>query len=120
MHHPTRFMDLYQYLLDNGVDVYAPAQHEGECIAPYVVIKDAGTNRYNNLSTTRTLYDVMCYVPKDKFTYLEQYVKKIKDILRGLEPMFMPLYSETSSYYDSSVKAYMVSMQYRNMKQIVK
>lgn len=114
----TRFMDLYKYLNDNGIEVYSPGQKTGECEKPYVVVKDAGTTRYNNYSSTQTLYDIMCYVPKDHFTYLEIYVKKVKDLMNDLRPVFMPIYSETESFYDDSVKAHMISIQYRNMRKI--
>lgn len=114
----TRYMDIYKHLKNAGIDVYAPAQKQGECKAPYVVVKDMGTTQYNQFSTTRTLYDVMCYVPKDQFTLLEQYVSKVKAVMAELKPMVMPVYIETASFYDDTVKAHMISVQYRNMKQI--
>lgn len=115
----TRYMDIYKHLNDNGVETYSPTQKKGECTSSYVVVKDSGTNQYNNLSSTRTLYDIMCYVPKNKFTELEQFVAQVKAIMKGLEPMIMPLHTETASYYDDSVKAHMISIQYRNMRKIV-
>jgi len=58
----------------------------------------------------------MCYVPKNQFTYLEQYVDKVKTIMEGLKPMIMPMHYETPSFYDDTVKAHMISIQYRNYK----
>lgn len=115
-HEKTRLMDIYAHLRDNEIDVYTPAQHTGECTAPYVVVKDSGTDQYNNFSSTRTLYDIMCYIPKNQFTYLEQYVDKVKTIMEGLKPMIMPMHYETPSFYDDTVKAHMISIQYRNYK----
>lgn len=115
----TRFMDIYKYLSDNGIEVYSPGQKEGECKKKYVVVKDNGTNKYGTFSSTQTLYDVMCYVPKNKFTELEQFVSQVKEIMKGLQPMIMPIHSETASFYDDSVKAHMISVQYRNMRQIL-
>lgn len=114
----TRYMDIYRHLDINGIEVYAPTQKQGECRSPYVVVKDAGTIQYGTFSSTQTLYDVMCYVPKDRFTYLEQYVDKVKELMLQLKPMIMPMYIETASFYDDTVKAHMVSMQYRNMRKI--
>lgn len=114
----TRYMDIYKHLKNNGVEVYSPSQKQGECKSPYVVVKDAGTTQYMQFSSTQTLYDIMCYVPKDRFTYLEQYVSKIKAVMNGLKPMIMPLYVETPSFYDDTVKAYMISIQYRNMRKM--
>lgn len=114
----TRFMDIYKHLLNNGVEVYSPSQKTGECTAPYTVIKDAGTTQYNGFSSTQTLYDVMCYVPKDRFTELEKYVAQVKKLMQQLKPMIMPTYFETASFYDDSVKAHMISIQYRNMRKV--
>lgn len=111
-------MDIYAHLDNNGIEVYTPGQKKGECIAPYVVVKDAGTTQYNQFSSTRTLYDVMCYVPKDKFTELEQFVSKVEGIMDELKPMIMPTYTKTASFYDDIFKAHMISIQYRNMRKI--
>lgn len=118
MEQKTRFMDIYKHLSDNGIDVYSPAQKEGECTSSYVVVKDAGTTKYTNLSSTQTLYDLMCYVPKQRFTELEQFVAQVKTVMKGLYPMIVPTYFETASFYDDSVKAHMISIQYRNSRKI--
>lgn len=112
-------MDIYKHLEVNGLKVYSPGQKTGECTEPYAVIKDAGTTRYGTFSSTQTLYDIMCYVPKNRFTHMEKYTRKVKKLMESLKPMIMPTYTETPSFYDENVKAYMVSIQYRNMKQIV-
>lgn len=114
----TRFKDIYKHLASNGIDTYYPTQKKGECQSPYVVVKDAGTTQYNNFSSTQTLYDVMCYVPKDRFTELEQFVAQVKLLMKKLEPMIKPTYFETASFYDDSVKAHMISVQYRNMRKM--
>lgn len=118
-HEKTRYMDIYAHLSKAGFEVYSPGQKTGECKEPYIVVKDAGTLRYGEFSSTQTLYDIMCYVPKVRFTFLEQYVLQMKQAMKGLAPMIMPTYTETASFYDDSVKGHMISVQYRNMKQIV-
>lgn len=112
-------MDIYKHLSDNGIEVYSPAQKKGECTSPYVVLKDAGTIKIAGLSSTQTTYDVMCYVPKDRFTLLEKYVHQVKQIMSKLQPMIMPLFIETASFYDDSVEAHMISVQYRNNRKII-
>lgn len=114
----TRYMDIYKHLSTNGVDVYTPGQKTGECTSPYTVVKDEGTTQVNSFSSTQTLYDIMCYVPKNKFTYLGQYVEQVKEIMKGLQPMIMPMYFETAPYYDDTVKGHMISVQYRNFRKI--
>lgn len=112
-------MDIYKHLSNNGIEVYSPAQKKGECTSPYVVLKDAGTIKIAGLSSTQTIYDVMCYVPKDRFTILEKYVHQVKQIMNKLQPMIMPLFIETASFYDDSVEAHMISVQYRNNRKII-
>lgn len=112
-------MDIYKHLSNNGIEVYSPAQKKGECTSPYVVLKDAGTIKIAGLSSTQTIYDVMCYVPKDRFTLLEKYVHQVKQIMSKLQPMIMPLFIETASFYDDSVEAHMISVQYRNNRKII-
>lgn len=114
----TRYKDIYSHLAESGFEVYTPAQKEGECKAPYIVVKDAGTTQYNQFSTTRTLYDVMCYVPKNQFTKLEEYVSKVKESMKGLEPMIKPVLFETASFYDDTVDAHMISIQYYNYRKV--
>lgn len=114
----TRFMDIYSHLKYNGVEVYSPGQKQGECLSPYTVVKCSGTLQIPGFSSTRTLYDVMCYVPKDRYTQLEQYVAQVKAYMDQLQPMIMPMYFETPSFYDDSVKAHMISIQYRNNRKI--
>lgn len=114
----TRFMDIYKHLSTSGVETYSPGQKKGECAEPYVVVKDAGTTQIPGFSSTQTLYDIMCYVPKDRFTLLEQYVEQVEAVMKQLKPMIMPTYFKTPSFFDDTVQAYMISIQYRNPKKI--
>ncbi len=114
----TRLMDIYKHLQKSGFEVYFPGQKQTECKKPYIVIKDAGTVQYNTYSSTQTTYYVMCYMPREHFTKLEQFVTDVKEAMKELQPMIMPLYTETASFYDDSVKAYMISVSYRIMKKV--
>lgn len=115
----TRIQDIYVFLRDKGFEVYFPAQKVGECTSPYVVVKDATTTKLTGFSSTVTYYDIMCYVPKDHFSTLAEFVEQVKTSMRGMVPMIMPTYTETQSFYDESVKAHMVSVQYRNYRKII-
>jgi len=115
----TRIQDIYKHLKADGFDVYFPAQHQGECTKPYIVIRDATTSKYLNYSSTITYYDLMCYIPKEEFSTIEEFVNSVKESMKGLVPMIKPTYNETQSYYDDSVKGHMISVQYKNFKQIV-
>lgn len=115
----SRIQDIYLHLKEQGFEVYFPAQKVGECLSPYVVVKDATTSKYLEYSSTVTYYDIMCYIPKDHFSELEPFVESVKIAMKGLVPMIKPTYSQTQSYYDDSVKAHMTSVQYKNYRKIV-
>ena len=115
----SRIQDTYLHLKEQGFEVYFPAQKVGECLSPYVVVKDATTSKYLEYSSTVTYYDLMCYTPKDHFSELEPFVESVKVAMKGLVPMIKPTYSQTQSYYDDSVKAHMISVQYKNYRKII-
>lgn len=116
----TRWEDIYNHLSTNGFEVYSPGQKTGECIKPYVVVKDAGLYELNEISSNQQLFDVMCYVPADKYSTLDGYVDSVKDCMDGLFPMIRPVHSQTPSYLDDTVKAHMISVQYVNYQKKIR
>lgn len=114
----SRLQDIYLSLKEQGIEVYFPAQKQGECTSPYVVVKDMATTQFHDFSSTVTYYDVLCYIPYDRFSTLEPFVERVKHCMRRLYPMITPTYEQTASYFDEAVKAYMVSMRYKNYRQI--
>lgn len=115
----SRMQDIYLHLKEKGFEVYFPTQKQGECLSEYVVVKDATTSKYLDFSSTVTYYDIMCYVPKDRFSTLEPFVERVKEAMRGMVPVIKPTYSQTQSFYDDSVKGHMISVQYKNYRKIV-
>lgn len=113
-----RMQDIYLHLKNEGFEVYFPAQKVGECISPYVVVRDATTSKYLDYSSTVTYYDLLCYIPKDHFSQLEPFVEEVKNSMKGLVPMILPAYTQSQSYYDDSVKAHMISVLYKNYRKI--
>lgn len=114
----SRWQDIYKHLKIHGFEVYSPGQHEGECTSPYVVVKDAGTVKLESFSSNRSLYDILCYVPKDHFSKLEPFVHSVEESMKGLYPMIRPAHYKTPSFYDDTVKGHMISVQYINYQQI--
>ena len=108
----------FKTLAEEGFDVYPPTTKTGTCKAPYVVIKDEGTNRADSISSTLTYYTVMCYVPLSGYSELYEYKESVKKALKALEPMLMPTHYETPSFYDDTLKAHMISVQYRNYRKL--
>lgn len=110
---------IYLHLKSKGFEVYFPAQKTGECLSPYVVVKEVTTSQYLDYSSTITYYDIMCYIPKNHYSQVEPFMERVKGAMKELLPMMKPTYSETQSFYDDSVKAHMKSVQYKNYRQIV-
>lgn len=112
----SRWQDIFVYLKKSGYDVYSPGVKTGECESPYVVVKNDGSSEHISFSTDIELYAVMCYVPKQSYSELEPLVQSVKETMKGLEPMIKPYGSQTPSYYDDSLKAHMISIEYKNYK----
>lgn len=114
----SRWQDIFLHLKSQGFDVYSPGTKTGECTSEYLVIKNDGSSKHVSFSTDVDLYAVMCYVPKEKYSTLEPLVQMVKKSMKELEPMIKPYGSQTPSYYDDSVKAHMVSIEYKNYKKL--
>lgn len=115
----SRWQDIFLHLQAAGFDIYPPAVKVGECEAEYIVVKNDGSTHLAGLSTDDDLYAVMCYVPKQAYSSLEPLVQRVKKSMKELEPMILPYGSQTPSYYDDSVKAHMVSIEYKNHKKML-
>lgn len=112
----SRWQDIYLHLKNKGFDVYAPAQKEGDCTSPYLVIKNDGSYNHVNFSTDRDMYAIYCYVPKDKYSELEPLVQAVKDAMLELYPMIQSYGQQLPAFYDDSVKGHYVGIEYENHK----
>ena len=114
----SRWQDIFIHLKNDGFDVYSPGTKVGECVSEYLVVKNDGSSKHPNFSTDVDLYSIMCYVSKEKYSTLEPLIQRVKASMKGLEPMIKPYGNQTPSYYDDSIKAHMVSVEYKNYKKI--
>ncbi len=114
----SRWQDIFLHLQNKGFEVYSPGIKVGECSSPYVVVKNDGSSRHDSFSTNVDLYALMCYVPKNNYSYLEVYVSQVKSAMKEIEPMIKPTGQQTPSYYDDTYKAHMISIGYKNHKKI--
>lgn len=119
MENESRWQDIYEHLKEAGYDVYSPGVKVGECTKPYVVVKNDGSTQLVSFSTDQDLYAVMVYVPKQAYSKLEPMVQQIKKTMKGLYPMVIPYGQQTPSFYDDSVKAHMISIEYKNYKKMI-
>lgn len=110
----SRWKDIFLHLKSKGYEVYPPGNKDGECLKPYIVVKDAGTTKVTGISSSLALFDVMVYMPYNRYSELEEYVRKVEEDMDELFPMIRPAHFKTASFYDESVKGYMESIQYQN------
>lgn len=103
-------------LIDAEIDTYPPGQKVGDCTAAYCVLKDAGATNIPGYSSEEHYYDLMCYVPRDKYFSLAGFVAQCKEVMAQapIYPMLMPTGIETPSFFDDTFNAYMISVRYRN------
>lgn len=100
--------------LERGIEIYPPAIQRGECKNAYCVLKDSGASPINGCSSQRQLFDLMCYVPQNKYTSLEPFVAKCKEVMdQDVYPLVLPTGLETPSFFDDTINAYMISVEYR-------
>ena len=110
----SRWSDIFLHLKRSGYEVYSPGTKESECVSPYIVVKGAGISKAPNVSSSQALFDLLVYVPKNNYSALETFVRGVEEIMDGLWPMIRPTHFQTAPFYDESVKAWMVSIQYAN------
>lgn len=114
----SRWQDIHLHLKAKGHNIYSPETKTGECTSPYIVVKNDGSSKHTSFSTDVDLYAVMVYVPKQEYSKLEPLVQQVKRDMKELEPMILPYGMQTPSYYDDSVKAHMISIEYKNYKKL--
>jgi hypothetical protein len=113
----NRWQDLFFFLKSKGFEVYPPSTKTGDCLSPYIVVKYDGTSAVTSSDSVRDLYNIMCYVPRNKYSELESLVQSVKEAMAELKPMFLPYDGEqTPAYFDDAVKGHYVGIEYKNYK----
>lgn len=113
-----RIERLYLHLKEKAFEVYTPGQKQGECKKKYVVVKYDGAYKLNSFSSSQDTYSVMCYVPKQKYSELEEYIEEVYKAIKEMYPLFKSTGERTPSFYDDGVKAHMVSMTFVSNRKI--
>lgn len=109
---------IFDKLEEEGLNPYAPGQHEGLCKKPYCVIKE-GTqipSLQSNRLGQKTI-DIIVFVPINSYLSLEPYMKSIRAALKGL-PNLRKTGFETPAIPDNDKKAYTASIEYVIMKKL--
>lgn len=110
----TRWEDIFTHLEKAGFDVYPPATKQNECTKMYIVIRYAGTADVLTVSSNRALFDLLVYVPKHEYSKIETYIRDIQKCMDELFPLFRPVHTIDTPFFDDDVKGWMVSMSYEN------
>ena len=110
--------NIYDTIKESGMDVYFPSQHKGECTKPYVVIKSEDVTIPLTVSSERPIYTIICYVPQNRYSNLEDMIFELKQTLKKMYPIIMYVGNETASFYDADVNAHMKSFQYAGCRKI--
>jgi hypothetical protein len=109
----------YLHLKSKSVDVYSPGQHKGKCTAPYVVLKNNGTNGFEGSNQVGSQsIDVIIYYPSTNYSDLEPYTGQIQDFLKELKEYLRPTSNITSVILDDSVNAYTQTLEYQTFQKL--
>lgn len=101
----------FRYLKAKGFDVYPPATKKGECKEDYIVLKNDVTAPIMNFSSEYNYYIILCY--SKAYTGVLKLSDNVKNVMKEYVPNMMPTGNETPPFFDESVNAFMVSIQYR-------
>lgn len=112
----SRWADVFRHLKKEGFDVRSPGQSIGVCKGKYIVVKFDGETEHGSFSTNDTFYGLLCYVPKNKYSEIDAFVREVQKSMKKMEPMIRPTNEISSSYYDDKFEAWYVSIGYKNYK----
>lgn len=105
-------------LRKHGFETYYPTQHDGDCLTEYVVIAFSGTVDLVDVSSVVDTYEIMCYVPKNRYSKLMELSESVRVAMRDVFPLVRETGNQTTSYYDEDVKGHMLTIEYANYRKI--
>lgn len=107
---------LYKILTENGWAVFAPGQHTGFCAEPYIVLRLAGSQDIDGISSYFDLYELLLYVPYGQYSTVETAQKALKALLCRYRPAVAVYDDFDYTFNDDDVKGYQSSITYRAIK----
>lgn len=108
------YQDIYTHLKAAGFAVYSLGQHQGECVSPYIVLRNNGST--DALSMTGTEYELLLYYPVKQYSSFEDHIESVKQHMNRLFPALRLVDGPSAHYLDDDVKGYMTSLIYENFK----
>lgn len=104
------WQEIYKHLKSKGFDVYSLGQHKGLCTSPYIVLRNNGSITQYGVADRR--YEILMYVPFDKYSQMEEFTESVKDAMSELFPHVKLADDEQPHYPDDDVNGYMTSIIY--------
>ena len=106
------YKHLSRFLTENEIKNYSIGQHQGKCTSPFVVISDEGENGITGYSITYREIDLIILYPMGKYSQLEDYIEKVKDVMSGYKRgKWTRRMSDV--IIDNEKEAYIVALTYR-------
>lgn len=72
----------YEALKQSGIAVFSPAQKQGKCVSPYVVLYDAGQAAGRSQKTAHAYLTAAVHVPLGRYSMLSTVKKQVAAALR--------------------------------------
>lgn len=100
----------FKYLEQKGFEVYPVGTKEGECKKDYIVLKKESSTQTLNYSSQTHYFSILCY--SKKYTGVLKLCDNIREVMKEYFPQMKQTGNETPPYFDDSVNAFMVSIEY--------
>lgn len=104
----------YEALKQSGIAVFSPAQKQGKCVSPYVVLYDAGQSTGRSKKTAHAYLEAAIYVPLGRYSMLDTVKKQVAVALR-IENLSRTGEEDAVSI-DKDVNAVVLRMQFCGIK----
>lgn len=112
-------LKIFEYLEENGYDVYFPNSHKGVVKAPIVIIYDMGqTSQFRNRFVGSTLIHLILHVPQDQYIDIVELKKGIRERMKCLKRFVKATGTETPTINDDIKKSYTLSIEYEVHKKL--
>ena len=110
---------VYKALKDAKINVFFAGQHSGDVTEPYVAVKMGTSSPYLDLSSNIDYINLYCYVPKNQYSKLVNYVAQIEQVLiDNLYPTVKCINERTEPFFDDTCKGWMQRTMFRNIRKV--
>jgi len=110
--------DICDKLTEKGLKVYSPGTKVSDVVEPFITVRYAGGSQESNFTSWIDTYELIIYVPRDRYSLLEGAIDDVRTAMLELEPKLMPTQynSISTTMFDTNISAHYVIALYRNYK----